>query len=90
MSATVGMYSKVNPVEDNTGQGVRRSRFSFHFMTARTRRWLLVQWVSVPRVADEDEQATRTARLISAGDAPPRYTNLISDYATQSWLRRVA
>lgn len=88
--STSGMYSKANPVEDNALRGVRRSRFSFHFMTRRTRRWLLVQWVSVPVRAKADKQAAAQANSAPEGDTGGNFQSLLSDYTTQSWLRRCA
>jgi hypothetical protein len=89
MASTVGMYGKVNSAEDSMVSGVRRSRFSFHFLTHRTRRWLLVQWVSVPVAATEEEQSARQAQL-SEGRKRPALKSLLSDYTTQAWLRRTA
>ena len=85
-----GMYSKANPVDENALRGVRRSRFSFHFMTRRTRRWLLVQWVSVPVRAKADRQATAQANSSPEGTSGTNFQSLLSDYTTQSWLRRCA
>ena len=89
MASTLGMYSKVNPAEDSMVSGVRRSRFSFHFLTHRTRRWLLVQWVSVPVIATEEEQSARQAQL-SESNRRPALKSLLNDYTTQAWLRRPA
>jgi hypothetical protein len=87
MASTLGMYSKVNPVEENTLNGTRRSRFSFHFMTHRTRRWLLVQWVSIPVTSTEGEQSARQAQLEESRKRPTYHT-LLNDYTTRSWLSR--
>jgi hypothetical protein len=35
---------------NDTLNGIKRSRFSWHFNTARRRRWLLVQLVTAPAV----------------------------------------
>ena len=47
---------------DKALQGISRSRLSFHFNTARKRRWLLVQFVTAPAIADtaidQSEQPT--------------------------------
>jgi hypothetical protein len=89
MATTIGMYSKTNPVEESALRRVRRSRFSFHFMTQRTRRWLLVQWVSMPVAADNDEQVSAHPRF-SPESKRPTYHSVLNDYTTQAWLRRSA
>ena len=38
--------------------GIRRSRFSFHFNTARKRRWLMVQLVTAPTLTDPSVEQT--------------------------------
>jgi hypothetical protein len=83
------MYSKANPAEESALRRVRRSRFSFHFMTQRTRRWLLVQWVSMPVTADDNEQVSTRPRF-SPKSNRPTYQNVLNDYTTQAWLRRSA
>ncbi|HKP54682.1 MAG TPA: hypothetical protein VJ183_18750 [Chloroflexia bacterium] len=89
MASTLGIYGKVNPAEVNKVRGVRRSRFSFHFLTHRTRRWLLVQWVSVP-VAPSEEDQLAYYRQTLASNKPPTFKSLLSDYTNQAWLRRNA
>lgn len=89
MATTIGMYSKATPAEENALRRVRRSRFSFHFMTQRTRRWLLVQWVSMPVTAADSERVSARPRF-SAESKRPTYQNVLNDYTTQAWLRRTA
>lgn len=89
MASTVGMYSKVNSAEDTLVRGVRRSSFSLHFPTHRTRRWLLVQWVSVPVIATEEEQSSTHRRNVVEAKLPT-FMGLLNDYTNQSWLRRAA
>ena len=50
----------VTPVihRDNALNGIRRSRFSFHFNTARKRRWLMVQLVTAPTLTDPSVEQT--------------------------------
>lgn len=43
--------------DEPTLRGARRSRFSFHLNTRRSRRWLLVQLVSVPLHDTEHDAA---------------------------------
>jgi hypothetical protein len=47
----------VGPITQNsdTLNGIRRSRFSWHFNTTRRRRWLLVQLVSAPAIPAVEE-----------------------------------
>jgi len=89
MASTAGMYSKANPMEETVMRGVRRSRFSFHFGTRRTRRWLLVQWISVPVVGDKTEQPNTQETTEMKKKNNKNYQTLLSDYNTQAWLRRV-
>ncbi len=57
MSSTVSLANSL--AHEEALRGVRRSRFSFHFKTRRVRRWLLIQFVSVPAmVADTVGGAT--------------------------------
>lgn len=44
----------VTPViqKDTAINGIHRSRLSFHFNTARKRRWLMVQLVTAPAASD--------------------------------------
>jgi hypothetical protein len=46
--------------KDEGPKGISRSRFSFHFNTARKRHWLLVQFVTAPALpaGDEPQQPT--------------------------------
>jgi hypothetical protein len=68
---------------DKALQGISRSRLSFHFNTARKRRWLLVQFVSAPALADtaidQSEQPTPYAE-----PKPERtdYNHLIDNFQT--------
>jgi hypothetical protein len=52
----------ISPIahKDEGLKGISRSRFSFHFNTARKRHWLLVQFVTAPALpaGDEPEQPT--------------------------------
>jgi hypothetical protein len=41
-------------------KGIHRSRFSFHFNTARRRRWLLVQLVTAPALPGDADEITTT------------------------------
>jgi hypothetical protein len=68
-------------------QGVRRSRFSLHFKTWRTRRWLLVQWVSAP-VQATGEWLEGIARRLNREQATPTLSNLFDQYQLDSTLRR--
>jgi hypothetical protein len=61
-------------------KGIRRSRFSFHFNTARRRRWLLVQLVTAP-VLPGDADDPITTRIDT-----PDYSDLRSARPTPSSL----
>ena len=53
----------ISPIvhRDESLKGISRSRFSFHFNTARRRRWIMVQLVTAPALATEDEPQQTTA-----------------------------
>ena len=89
MASTIEMYSKSNPVGHNSLRGVRRSRFSFHFMTHRTRRVLTVQWVSVPVSPTEDGQIS-TNSFVAGRKKHEGYQRLLDDFTTHCWLNRIA
>ncbi|HST04650.1 MAG TPA: hypothetical protein VLQ48_07935 [Chloroflexia bacterium] len=59
--------------------GIRRSRFSFHFNTARRRRWLLVQLVTAPALPGEADD-------ISAPIDTPDYSDIRSEQPTPASL----
>jgi hypothetical protein len=54
----------ISPIahKDETLKGISRSRFSFHFNTARKRHWLLVQLVTAPALPASDEPQQPTTR----------------------------
>ncbi|MEO8287458.1 MAG: hypothetical protein ABI670_13615 [Chloroflexota bacterium] len=64
---------------DEMLKGIRRSRFSFHFTTARRRRWLLVQLVTSPAIATEDLAEQPTA-YTPAKPERASYSKLIDGY----------
>jgi hypothetical protein len=68
-------------------EGVRRSRFSLHFKTWRTRRWLLVQWVSAP-VQATGEWLEGIARRLSHEQSRPTLSSALDQYQLDSTLRR--
>ncbi len=73
--------------EEFVPRGVRRSRFSLHFNTPLTRRWLLVQWVSAPAQATAEWLDTQARRLARRTDRPT-LARLVDDYRMQTALRR--
>lgn len=69
--------------------GIRRSRFSFHLNTRRSRRWLLVQLVSIPLEGTEqklDRAASRHAREQTAQHKT--LDQLVDSYAISRMLSR--
>jgi hypothetical protein len=75
--------------EDTLFRGVRRSRFSLHFTTPGTRRWLLVQWVSSPVQATTewlDGIAQRLNR--ERKQSSPNLATLFDQYHLDTTLRR--
>jgi hypothetical protein len=61
---------------------IRRSRFSFHFNTARRRRWLLVQLVTAPALPGDDEITTDTPDYSDARAERPTPATLLDNYIT--------
>lgn len=55
----------ISPIahKDESLNGISRSRFSFHFNTARKRRWLMVQLVTAPAIAGSDEPQQPTTQF---------------------------
>ena len=75
MAATFSITNPAPSRESLALKGVRRARYSFHFVTRRTRRWLLVQWVSVPRETSESidlTDVTDKANLVWPRRGPAR------------------
>jgi hypothetical protein len=85
------MAQMISTMNNRTGEemlrGVRRSRFSLHFNTLRTRRWLLVQWVSAP-VQATGEWLEGIARRLNQEQSRPSLGNLVDQYQLDSTLRR--
>jgi hypothetical protein len=69
-------------------KGLRRSRFSFHFNTPRVRRWLLVQWVSMPVHSTQDGEVSADRHDLSR-KARPTLGRLLDDYRTHTTLARL-
>ena len=90
MATTIGTYGNASPVERGKLRSTRRSRFSFNFMTRRTRRIIRVEWVSVPLEQREDEQLAMYARLAEDRNERATFQGLLTDYSTGAWLRRSA
>jgi hypothetical protein len=63
-------------------KGIRRSRLSFHFNTARRRRWLLVQLVTAPALPGDDEITTDTPDYSDARTERPTPAALLDNYIT--------
>jgi hypothetical protein len=64
-------------------KGIHRSRLSFHFNTARRRRWLLVQLVTAPALpGDADEITTSTPDYSDARTQQPTPASLLDNYMT--------
>ncbi len=61
---------------------IHRSRFSFHFNTARRRRWLLVQLVTAPALPGDDEITTDTPDYSDARTERPTPATLLDNYVT--------
>ncbi len=85
MASSISIMSTAS--EDTGLKSIHRSRLSFHFNTWRTRRWLLVQLVSMPaNVAEEGvELAPKYSRPVKVEH--PGAQRLLDDYRTSQMLR---
>ncbi len=86
--ATTATIANSQTSDEPALRGVRRSRFSFHLNTRRSRRWLLVQLVSiaVDGTADGTEPtlAARHRRQLSA--ARPTMGQLLDNYSDRRFI----
>ena len=89
-STSLSMTGRVTPLEENLLQGARRTRFSFHFATPRTRRWFLIQMISVP--VDRLQEEARRIKLTRAARAQVRQheglNQVVDHYRCEQMLRR--
>ena len=68
---------------DKALNGISRSRLSFHFNTARKRRWLLVQFVTAPALPDPAVDEVEHPTPYAAPKAERTdYHHLIDNYRT--------
>jgi hypothetical protein len=81
------LNNRIGTGEESLLRGVRRSRFSFHFKTLRTRRWLLVQWVSAP-VQSTGEWLERLTRRLTREQSKPTLASALDRFQLDSTLRR--
>ena len=81
------LNNRVGTGQDVLLQGVRRSRFLFHFKTWGTRRWLFVQWVSAPIQATGDWLES-VARSLSRKESHPTLSSVLDQFRLDSSLRR--
>lgn len=79
--------NKISVNEDTLLKRVRRSRLSLHFSTPRTRRWLLVQWVSAPIEATAEWLDT-IARRNNRERNSPTLSRLLDDHLMQAMMRK--
>lgn len=73
---------------NETLKGIKRSRFSFHFNTARRRRWLLVQLVSAPSTTMVEEDNTCASPYAEEQPVRRGLANRLEDYQ-MSRMQRV-
>jgi hypothetical protein len=83
------LNSRVGTGNESLLRSVRRSRFSLHFKTPNTRRWLLVQWVSAP-VQATTEWLDKLAQRLNHEREQSRssLSNLFEQYRLDTTLRR--
>lgn len=76
-------------LREASAPSVRRSRWSLHFSTPRTRRWLLVQLVSVDETTQESTPLSGSASR-HAGRCETTRSHLVDDFrnarATRDWI----
>jgi hypothetical protein len=81
------LNNRVSTGEESLLRSVRRSRFSLHFKTLRTRRWLLIQWVSAP-IQTTSEWLDRLAQRLTWEQSPSTLADHLDQYQLDSTLRR--
>lgn len=81
------LNNRVGTGQEALLQGVRRSRFLFHFKTWHTRRWLLVHWVSAPIQATGD-WLEKVVRHLSREQSRPTLASVLDRFQLDSTLRR--
>lgn len=88
MASTMNMATA--HLDEGVLKGARRSRFSLHFNWLRRRRWLLVQWVSIPvESGDPSSNAAleRAARRQAA--RPLRLAGVLDEYSTAHVMKHM-
>lgn len=89
MTSNIRALGSSTIIQDVTPPGLRRSRFSFHINTPRRRRWLLVQLVSVPDNAWQENDA-ELYRSVRARAEQPSLARLLDNFsATYAFNRFV-
>jgi hypothetical protein len=81
------MVSRAVQPDEAVLRGMKRSWLSLHFNTRHVRRWILVQFVTVP-MRTEDYQ--ETVASVQVKSAQPTIGRLLDDYMTAQFARRWA
>ena len=88
MAQTIStLNNRVSTGQELLLQGVRRLRFTLHFKTWHTRRWLLVQWVSAP-VQATSEWIERVGLRLSRKQFQPTLSSVLDQFRFDMGLRR--
>lgn len=87
MASSISIAKSAAQAQDASLNGIKRSRFSFHFNTPRTRRWLLVQMVTAPANVEEDDTTIRHHNMQTRA-AQPNLREVMDGYCNSSMLRR--
>ena len=88
MTTSAQVIGSKTPVEDAAIKGLRRSRFSLHLNSRRVRRWLLVQFVSVPVEEAVDEQLHDTYTAQKQATEPKGIKYALDEYCTRRMMQR--
>ncbi len=89
MASTIGVVGRAVQPDEAMRNVMKRSRFSLHFNTRRVRRWFLVQLVSIP-VQAVDEQETASAQPVQFRGSRTTIKGLVDDYMAAQFVRRWA
>ena len=86
MASTIGIAGRAVQPDEAVLKGMKRSRFSLHFITRRVRYWILVQMVSVPMQTGDETPA----EPVQFGGSRTTIVRLLDDYMVIRSARRWA
>ncbi|HKP52958.1 MAG TPA: hypothetical protein VJ183_09930 [Chloroflexia bacterium] len=90
MASTMGMVGRAVQPDEAVRNVMKRSRFSLHFNTRRVRRWFLVQLVSIPVQAVDEQETASAQQSVQFRASQPTMGRLLDDYMATQFTRRWA